>query len=184
MNATRRTSSRRSVGPLRHLALACVLVASLTLSACGSDGDDPKAEPSSSPSVTMTPTPTPTPDNPGAVAHREIGTFSATGLRPVDDGSLVILKGAQGARTWLEGLGATPQVVDEVSTAIETAAVADDETLQGYVLHTGCLAPKSWTLVESEDMLRVHVVPDEKEATSTCIAAVTTLAIVAVPNDD
>lgn len=179
MTTARHLRARRSTR-LPRWALAVVLAASLVTTGCSTD------DPAVLPVATGTPTPTPTavdPGDPDAVDHREIGTFSAPGLRRVKDRSVVELDGVDGAQDWLDRMGAAPETVDEVSEAIRTAAVPDDETLHGLVLHTGCLAPQSWTLTQDGGQLAVRVVPDRKDATIDCVAALTTLAVVAVPND-
>lgn len=187
MNLTRRPRVSRLAarGALLGWGPAVVLVVSLALGGCAEEDDAPLRG-VEAPSATPTPAPS---DGTGPSAsadsleHREIGIFQATGLKPVEDGSVVTLKGARGTRAWLKGLRATSDVVDEVSEAVETAALADDETLHGLVLHTGCMAPQTWTLREKKGELTVRVVPQAREATIDCIAAVTTLAVVTVPSD-
>ncbi|WP_110239662.1 hypothetical protein [Nocardioides gilvus] len=172
MNATRRSRARHFSGRsarLRRWGLVTVLVTSLTLSACGDGDDDPKSQ--GTPSVDSS-------------EPRVIGTFSGTGLRPIEDGHKVTVDGAQGASDWLETLGATEETRAEVSEAIEDADLSDDEILWGAVLSTGCLAPKSWTFTEVDDEWTLDVVPDDEEATTTCVAPVTRIGFVAVPNDD
>lgn len=174
MNATRRPRS----------LLPALLAAVFVLGACGGESDGPQTESPATSTPTSTPTPAPsvgsTEDN--VEGLREIGTFSAAGLRRVEDGSVTPLDGADGVADWLAPYGPAPETVDEVTDAVETADVAEDETLLGLVLHTGCLAPQSWALQDEEGEFVVRVVPDDKEAMIDCIAAVTTLAVVAVPN--
>lgn len=189
-----RASRLAARGALLGWGPAAVLVLSLALGGCAEEDDAPLRgvdAPSATPTPTTTPTPPSAPsDGTGlsasadSVEHREIGTFQATALKPVEDGSAATLKGVRGARAWLEGLGATSDVVDEIADAVERAAVTEDETLHGVILSTGCLAPRSWTLLRRDGGLSARTVPNEKEATTTCIAAVTTLAVVAVPKAD
>lgn len=167
-----RPSRTSCLAGLRRWGLASVVAASLALSACSGGGDEPGTTTSS--------------DEPAVEKGepRRIGTFSGAGLRGIDDGHTVTVDGAQGADGFLETLGATPETRADVVKAIEDADLRDDEILWATVLGTECLAPKSWTFTQVDGEWRANVVPDDKAATTTCVAPVTRIGFVAVPKDD
>jgi hypothetical protein len=69
---------------------------------------------------------------------------------------------------------------DELRTAVEGADVAEGQTLVGAVVAVGCLPPAELEVELTDAGLMVTGVPDKRESTIDCFAAVTSVAVVAV----
>jgi len=69
---------------------------------------------------------------------------------------------------------------DKLRTAVEGADVAEGQTVVGAVVAVGCLPPTDLVVENTQRGLAITGVPDKRERSINCFAAVTSVAVVAV----
>jgi hypothetical protein len=163
-----------------RLILGLLLILTL-LAGCGEDtAVDPAGESSPSGSSSSTPSSTSSsaPSN-GPVDFTEVAVVTQTNVGGEVDEQAVDLTD-EAAFSAFTAQFEDSRMEDELRTAVAGADVAEGQTVVGAVVAVGCLPPAKVSVELTDAGLMVTGVPDKREATIDCFAAVTSVAVVAV----
>lgn len=168
------------------MAPTLILGALLGQAGCARATDEP-----GTPSPAQAPSPSATRDDPstgptgspGEVAYRVVAEVTGTNAGGSAESGPVTLPDDGAVETWLsqftgEGLRADLREV----VGAGRARLAEDEALLGAVLSIGCESPRRWFLERDDGELRVRVLMPKQ--TVQCLVPVTTVAVLAVDEDD
>ena len=155
--------------------LGLILTASLLLTGC-SDDETPVAE-DPAPSVSDGPSDGPT--STGPVEFEVVGMVSETAVGGKVSPTAVDLRDPDGL-AHLTGQFEDDRMTTKLEAVIKGADVPEGDTLLGAVVAVGCIPPTDVLVEKTERGLQVTAVPDKRDASTECLAPVTTVAVVSV----
>jgi hypothetical protein len=168
---------------MRLLLGTTAAVLALTLAGCADDGSDTASDPSGQESSTAGPTPTePTPTEPTpteTVDSQTIAIVSETAAGGAVDLHAVPV-GDAAARQEFTAQFERGSLDQKIADAVAAATIPEGYTVMAAVVAIGCDVPPDVTVTHEDGVwvLTPHKVPSPLQE---CFAAVTSVAVVAVP---